>query len=618
MPMRKVLVGVTALCATIVSAPAAEVHNVILFVADGMRAGMATAEHAPAMSRLRADGVMFANSHANFPTFTTLNAATLATGHLPGDTGDFSNTIYTGYPVAAAKNAVTPFLENDSVLADIDEHFNGDYLNEDTILKAARAKGLSTAAVGKLGPTLIFDHTRDGRKGSIIVDDVTGGEGGVPLSEEMKMAMARAGIAASAPGRGDNGKPGDVSTPGTSVANTLQQEYFVKIVTEVILPTFKQRATPFVLVFWSRDPDGTQHYQGDSLNSLTPGINGPTSLAAIKNADDNLARIRDAVERLGLSQSTDIILTSDHGFATISKESATSPSALATYKGVPAGHLPFGFLAIDLARLLGLPLFDPNDGNRKLAIGERPSAGNGLIGSDAAHPLVVVAANGGSDLIYLPGKDKTLAQRIVGFLASQDYTSGIFVDDDLGRYAGSLPHSSIGLHGAARTPTPSIVVSFRTMATACPEPTNCAVEVADTGLQQGQGMHGTFSRADTYNVMGAVGPAFKRNFVDPAPVSNADLGVTIAKILGLDLKPHGKLLGRVASEAFPDGKVPEVRKVVVRSQATATGETTIVEAQMVGSLRYIDAAGFPGRTIGLAAETRPRMLVGGERTGSRD
>jgi len=44
-----------------------------------------------------------------------------------------------------------------------------------------------------------------------------------------------------------------------------------------------------VLVYWSRDPDGTQHGQGDSLNELTPGINGPTSRAAIRNADDNLS-----------------------------------------------------------------------------------------------------------------------------------------------------------------------------------------------------------------------------------------------------------------------------------------------------------------------------------------
>jgi hypothetical protein len=588
-----------------IGAARAQQHNVILFVADGMRAGMATPERAPAMAKLRVEGVTFANSHSNFPTFTTLNASVMATGHLAGDTGDFSNTIFTGYPVGPAKNAVTPFLESDSVLADVDQHFGGDYLNEDTILKAARVSGYSTAAVGKLGPTVIFDHTREGRERSIIIDDVTGSEGGVPLSPEITAALAQAGIAAKAPGRGDNGNPGDAVTPGTTIANTAQQDYFVRIVTDVILPMFKQREKPFILVFWSRDPDGTQHFQGDSLNVLVPGINGPTSFAAIKNADDNLARIRGALENLGLSGSTNLILTSDHGFSTISKKSLTSPSALASYKGVPAGQLPFGFLAIDVARWLGLPLFDPNDGNRNLAIGERPSAGNGVIGKDPANPLVVVAANGGSDLIYLPGKDKMLAQRIITFLVGQDYTSGIFVDDDLGRYDGTLPNSAIGLHGSARTPTPSIVVGFRTFATGCAEATSCTVEVADTGLQQGQGMHGTFSRADTYNVMGAIGPSFKTRFVDMAPVGNADLGQTIAKIMRLDLKPHGKLIGRVMSEAFPGGKNPEVRTLRARSPATATGEVTVVEGQSVGATRYVDAAGFPGRTVGLTAGTQP-------------
>jgi hypothetical protein len=593
--------GLLLLLVVVLTAPAAaaETHNVILFVADGMRAGMATREFAPAMSQLRAEGVTFAKSHAIFPTLTTLNASVMATGHLPGDTGDFSNIIYTGYPVAPAKNTVTPFLENDSVLADVDEHFGGDYLNEDTILKLARANGLSTAAVGKLGPTLIFDHTREGRERTIVIDDLTGSQGGIPLSEEIQGALAQAGIDAKAPGRGENGKAGDVNTPGTNVANVAQQEYFVKVVTDVILPMFKKRDKAFIIVFWSRDPDGTQHNQGDSRNALTPGINGPTSLAGIRNADDNLARIRDAVERLGLAASTNILLTSDHGFATISKESATSPAVLASYQGVPPGQLPPGFLAIDIGRALGLPLFDPNDTNRKLAIGERPRAGNGLIGNDPTHPSVVVAANGGSDLVYIPGNDKTLARRIVGFLVSQDYTSGIFVDDRLGSYGGTLPHSAIGLQGAARAPRPSIVVSFRTFATGCAEPTICTVEVADTALQQGQGMHGTFSRADTFIVMGAVGPDFKKTFVDPAPVSNADIGRTIAKILGLNPSLHGKLVGRVLSEAFPGGSVPSVDKLTLRSAAAYTGEQTVLEGERVGAFRYIDAAGFPGRTVGL-------------------
>ena len=91
----------------------------------------------------------------------------------------------------------------------------------------------------------------------------------------------------------------------------------------------KARNKPFVLVFWSRDPDGTQHNQGDSPLKVTPGINGPTSLAAIKNADDNLADLRRALDELGLAATTDIIVSADDGFSTISKQSKTSAAAQA-------------------------------------------------------------------------------------------------------------------------------------------------------------------------------------------------------------------------------------------------------------------------------------------------
>ena len=111
---------------------------------------------------------------------------------------------------------------------------------------------------------------------------------------------------------------------------------------------FKARNKPFVLVFWSRDPDGSQHNQGDSLNTLTPGINGPTSLAAIKNADDNLATLRKALDDLGLAATTDIIVAADHGFSTISKQSKTSPAARLEYTDVQKGLLPPGFLAMDI------------------------------------------------------------------------------------------------------------------------------------------------------------------------------------------------------------------------------------------------------------------------------
>src|ERR1700704_2390773 len=278
-------------------------RNLILFVPDGLRGRIVSPQPAPAMADVRDKGVNFRNSHSLFPTFTMANGSAIASGHYLGDTGTFSNTIYTGYSSVPAGGTVVPFIENDAVLADVDDHFNGDYLNEETILKLARAKGFSTAAIGKLGPTLLFDHTDRG-KNTIVIDDSTGGKKGVPLSDEMKEALTKAHLPLATTPRGDNSKAGDAKTPGTTVANVAQQAYMADVASRVVLPMFKARNKPFVLLFWSRDPDGSQHNTGDSLNTITPGINGPTSMAGIKNADDNLAQLRKALDELGLRAST--------------------------------------------------------------------------------------------------------------------------------------------------------------------------------------------------------------------------------------------------------------------------------------------------------------------------
>src|SRR3954469_24443444 len=342
--MRRTMVLLSASLITLTASAAlgqnSNPRNLILFIPDGLRGRIVTPQTAPAMAEVRDKGVKFKNSHSLFPTFTTANASAMATGHYLGDTGDFSNTIYTGYPVAHANGTVTPFLEVDPVLLDVDEHFGGDFLNEETVLKMAREKGFSTAAIGKLGPTLIFDHTdKIGADGlhSIVIDDATGSKNGMPLSQEMQDALTKAGLPLATPPRGENGKAGDAKTPGTTSANVAQQAYMADVVTKVVLPMFKARNKPFVLVFWSRDPDGSQHNSGDSLNTITPGINGPTSLAGIRNADNNLAQLRKSLDDLGLTGSTNIIVSSDHGFSTISKESRTSPSAKTNYEDTPSG-----------------------------------------------------------------------------------------------------------------------------------------------------------------------------------------------------------------------------------------------------------------------------------------
>jgi arylsulfatase A-like enzyme len=574
-------------------------HNILLFVADGLRPGMVNAQTAPAMTALMARGVRFANSHSLFPTFTTANAAALATGHYPGDHGDFSNTIYTGKPIALPRvgPTVTPFLEFDRVLGDVDANFGGDYLDEETILRAASRKGFSTAAIGKLGPALIQDHlARDGRS-TIVIDDSTGHAGadedaGVPLPAEIQQRLEEKGLAVARPR----------ANPGPNVA---QQADFVRAAAEVVLPWFKERGQTFAMVYWSRDPDGTQHGQTDSLEKLTPGINGPTSLAAIRNADDNLAALLAALKNLGLDGDTDVILTSDHGFSTISKESATSWAARQSYEKVPAGQLPPGFVALDLAHALSLPLFDPDKNNAPVPPGALPSRGNGLIGADPADPDVIVASNGGSDLIYLPkaaqgpAMASVVARRIVDVLSAQDYTSGLFASADLGTIPGTLPLQAIALKGAAVTPGPTLVVNFRSFSTGCDDPTTCGVTVSDTGLRQGQGMHGSFSRAETRNIMAAAGPSFRAAIVDRAPASNADIAMTMARLLDLQIPRKGELVGRVLTEALPNGAEPAVTGGVETSAPDALGHVTEVRFQEAAGTRYFDAAGYPGRTLGL-------------------
>ncbi len=580
--------------------PRAPRPNIVLFVPDGLRALAVDRQTAPALAELRDRGVNFRNSHSLFPTFTTANASAMATGHYFGDTGDFANTLFTGFPVPSADGSVTPFLENDQILGDFDSHFDGDYLNGATILALARQAGYRTAALGKLGPTLIFDHTQRSGDTTIVFDDATGSETGIPLSTDVQRRLTAAGLPLKTPARGDNGSSGTSTTPGAHTANVAQQDYLSAVATKVILPMFKEAGAPFVLVYWSRDPDGSQHNEGDSLNQITPGINGPTAWAGLRNADANLARIREALASLGLADTTDIIVSADHGFSTISKQSATSGAARASYADVPASFLPPGFLAIDLAAALRLPLFDPDNKNAAVAAGTFPKHGNGLLGADPQHAQVVVAANGGSDLIYLPQPDAALAAKIVDALAAQDYTSGIFVARGLGDPPGTLPMSAINLEGVARTPTPSIVVSFRSFASDCGRAQLlCGVDVSDSTLQQGQGMHGSFSRSDTMNFMAAIGPDFKRGFVTQIPASNADVGRTIVQLIGAPFDRPGALGGRVLTDALRDGVVPVYIREILRAPRAAGDVRTVLVYSRVGKTRYFDAAGTAGRTLGL-------------------
>jgi len=639
---------------------AAPRRNVILFVADGLRAGSVTEQNMPTLYSLAKDGVRFAYSHSLFPTVTMPNSSAIATGHGLGDSGVRGNTLFIGRRSlvnSATPGALVAAVENDLIQGDIDELYGGSFLGEETLLANARTHGYNTAAIGKLGPVLMQDVSQGALAGgvaqvpqTIIIDDTTGRPTGLPLPAGIAQALADAALAAKSPDRTNgappksqqsNGYTGNCTLAGTLVANTVQQQFFADALTRVILPRFKAADKPFAIVYWSRDPDGTQHNQGDSLGKLTPGINGPTSLAALRNADNNLTQILAALKEQGLDANTDVFVTSDHGFNTITHHeidahgtATKSYAATFTYhnatgrQDVASGNIPPGFLAIDLGHALGLPLFDcdtflgtgasqtckPIDPTLPQATDaalQHPSAGNALLGGAGGAVIpgdarAAVVANGGGDLIYLFDKDpaaaKALAKRCVDALLQLDYVSGVFVHDRFGAIPGTLPLSSIGLLGSAKLPDPAIMVNFASFAQDPANPLQSSALISDTPLQEGQGQHGGFDRADTFNFMAALGPDFKRGYSDPAPASNADIAQTIAAVLGLKLPSRGLLAGRVLAESLaghPGANSNAIKTGLIKSAAAPNGIQTIVRYAQYGTHRYFDAAGWPGRTNGL-------------------
>jgi predicted AlkP superfamily pyrophosphatase or phosphodiesterase len=582
---------VLALATAQPAAAQAPKRNVIIFVADGLRYGSVTPQNMPNFAALKAEGVDFTNSHSLYPTQTTVNASAIATGHYIGDTGNFGNTIFLNREFLTLHGASVGFLEANEVLTEMNERFGGNYINETSLLAAARAQGYQTAIVGKEGPARIQDLTaaHDGTE-TLIVDDETGHEAGFGLPTWYSRAMRAAFV--------------DPAMPATMQPNLPQQVQQTKAITRIVLPQFKENAKPFAMLVWSRDPDTTQHNARDSAGELSPGINSRTALAAARNADSMLGDIRAALKEQGLDGNTDIFVTADHGFLTVSRSSATSPSA----KLVPGtiSDLTPGFVAKDLSLTFGLQIRNTGQTGAPLDLNTNPTIafGSAMLGRDPAKPEIVVAANGGSNLIYLPELDSAAARaratEIVNFLLSQDYTGAVFVNDKLGKIPGALSMSDVNLIGSAKTPVPAIVISFRSfLVPGCEVELQCAVGVHDTTQGVGQGSHGSLSRAETRNFMAAVGPSFKNGFANPAPISNADIAPTLAQIMGVTLPAKGTLKGRVITEALKGGAPVTTTSDTIASAPGPGGVRTLLNRQSVGQTRYFDAAGIEGRVVGL-------------------
>jgi arylsulfatase A-like enzyme len=558
-------------------------RRVIIFVWDGLRADDLTPDITPNYFALARSGVVFADHHAVYPTFTMMNSASIATGAYPGVHGFYGNVVYA--PSAKGRNAkgaeidfsAPAFIEDFGVVEAVRDAYQGRLALVSTMLEAAQGKGLTTAAIGKFGAAFIQDYKRAG----IILDEDAAmpigfarelQQAGYPLPRNSGNAYAVGTLTLA----NDNGDPA-ASSPiqrlkDGQTANPLDCSgalsrrgftYLTDVFVNYILPNKK----PDLTIFWSKEPDATNHAYG-------PGT--CNSVDATRMNDELLGRVIERLRQLGWEKSTDIIVTQDHGHGTVSGDVAYFPLRSIVDRGVGA-YDPHGFSVsgfVRTAELLnrdGLKAYD-GAGCRDIPIlsgmmadgthlhprkddqhGEVCGRTNKYTSPSFAVPkpipagAIVVAANAGSDYLFVPDGNSETVKAAVVSLQSRLQFGAIFVSDKHGEIAGTLPMSLIETESSASGRAPDIIVSFS-------YDENVAVAgrsgISYASSVNRRGDHGSFSPTDTHISLLASGPDFKSGFYDPLPTANVDIAPTVARILQFDM-PAAQ--GRVLEESLQGG-----------------------------------------------------------------
>ena len=515
------LISIVPLTRALAGEPHGHARIFILMIWDGLRPDLVTERDTPNLAAMVHEGVRFEHHHSSYPTVTMVNAGVLATGFDPATDGVIGNMMYfapfihpgVGEPLNRIIEKPT-YLEDSKTMATLNGRngLDGHLIDPETVAQRVEREDGYAAIIGKEGPTFLFD-------------DLVGAEiNGQPAHSHPLFVSDGAS--------GSESVVGKVAQAVTSLLHgaegpSRRDAFFAQLVTEKALPEAKaaaQTGKPVLVVFWQRNPDAIQH---------RAGLGTAAAIEALHAADDNLGKIRAAIRQLGIERTTDLMVVSDHGFATIR-------------------------MGVKLSELL-------------VGMGLKKSAES----SD-----VVVARNSGSDFIYLSPTEfasrsarREMLEKIVRFAAAQEWCGPIFSREPspepgkpyLGWIDGTFSQDAVGLLNPTRSP--DLIISFRELSdvdnSALTGPGNPAfaiggqgqesetnhsqalvravkgVTYADTdtragfGPTTGMGSHGGAGRRQLHNFCAAIGPDFRKRFSDSNATGNIDVAPTIEWLLGL-------------------------------------------------------------------------------------
>jgi arylsulfatase A-like enzyme len=461
----------------------------LLIVLDGLRPDYVTPRLMPALNALGARGVVMTRHHAVFPTVTRVNASSISTGAYPEVHGLMGNSVF--FP------SVEPgqFLNTSDRANLLRVEADGASLLTATTLGEVLETGgqrLLVASSGSSGSAYLLNHT--GAGGGILHYEY-----GVPEALHTD-ALARLG-----------------PVPEAATPNHARNRWIVDAFLDVALP----EVDPAVTIMWLSDPDTTAHQHG---------IGHPVTVEALFRLDAEIDRLQGRLDEAGLLETTNIWVTSDHGFS--------------EHTG-----------SVDLTALLA-PFADV------LADGS---------------PRIVA----GAGAIYVRDNDRETIAAIVAALQAEEGVGAVFTEAkspgaDEGGHEGWVPGTlSFDLARWSHQRSAQILYSA--------DWSNDVGEYGflGTSAQAGVAGHGSASPFDIQNTLVAAGPDLKAGVRIASPTGNVDFAPTFLHLLGLEAPPA--MQGRVLREALRDegGAGPvaaEMTEVTVESADGSYMLTAVVSA----------------------------------------
>lgn len=506
-------VAALALAAVVGSSQApARSRLVAIFVVDGLRPDSINPTDTPTIARLRAEGTEYVNSHSVFPTVTRVNTTALATGTSPSVNGIVGNSMF-----VAGVNDRLPFDNGDTKQLLKLEEVSGRVVTTDTLGEILQRNGrrLVTLSSGSNGNGFLLNANARHGAGVAIHGLFDRGTIAAYPKAISDIVLQRFGP----PPQG-----------GDEIA---LMDWTDTVLRDYVLPDLR----PDVVIDWMGPLDGAQHEHG---------VGAPESKEALSKIDESIARTIAKIESLEMSNLTDIVVTSDHGFA----------------------HHAAGVNVMDALMAAGLK-------------------------KDRESSDLIVASQSESLLFYLPARDAAQIEKLVRFLQQQPWIDLVFTRagrDGQGAVSGTFSLDAVGLAHPTRGPDVAASLAWTSQANQFGVAGSHTIESATTGPLAGGGSgHGGLNPWVVHNTFIASGPDFKKQTRVEAPMALADVAPTLLTVFGIDGGAGGDGRGRVLRELLKDGPPTSSVKATKRTLTTSAGSyNASLEISSVDGHDYVD------------------------------